>query len=120
MIIQHLLYWEHDGIKDYRDNIEAYACYLNPQMQRWLRQDYEAKLADHQLLSRTRTVSLVGAYHANPVTELGNGVWQVWLDIKIRDHINGHLAKTAAVRFPLIMSVDSRSCNPLGIESNDA
>ncbi len=115
MIFQNLQFWKNDGQDDYKRNLDAYSCYTNAPMKKWLEDDYAEKNRARELFRRTRNISLAGVYNDNLVQEVGNGVWRVWLDIQIKDYLSNELFKQTTVRYPFQIAVDNRSCNPLGI-----
>lgn len=115
MIFQSLQFWQHNGQDDYKTNIEAYGCYVNAPMLQWLNNDYQQKNADHELFRRTRNIAVAGTYSDDLVQEVGNGVWRVWLDIRIRDYLDNELFKETMVRYPLQIAVDHRPCNPVNL-----
>ncbi len=118
-IFQQINRWPNNGEQDYGKRIYSLAAYMTPRFQASLKADLDLRGRRGELAYRTRVVSeLPGhGYEERRVDLLGNGVWVVWLDLQIRETVQGMEVKDTVIRYPLRVvryEVDPES-NPWGL-----
>ncbi len=97
-IHQQLNYWTVDGASDNAHNIQRLAAFLSPDYQRWLRREHARHESRFQ--NRQRHLSAVaGSYSNASVISVGQDLWRVTLDVRLRDYLEDHLYKDIDVRY---------------------
>ncbi len=120
-ILQQLNNWKTNGEKDYQNKINLLRSYFTPSYQTDLQMDYDNRLKHGELRNRVRNWSLSSEaiYNEAFVVKLGNS-WLVWLDVEIKEYVNGGVVKNLRLRLPMQVvryDVDPES-NPWGLGLN--
>ncbi|MDN3519012.1 TIGR03746 family integrating conjugative element protein [Aquisalimonas lutea] len=118
-IWQQIYRWEDNGAEEYGDNIWRLQAFLTPDYRRQLIADMERRAERGELQDRSRAVREIPgrSYDSDRVEQLPDGSWRVWIDVEIREHIDGELVKQVRARYPLRVvryEVDPES-NPWGL-----
>jgi len=120
-IWQLLNHWEKDGKIDYRQQIENLSPFLTPKFRFALITHYNDLLAKGELQERIRLMSVVGEkkYSSQEVQNLGHGVWQVTLPMRLTEmmSINANVVKDAELTYIIRVvqwNIDAKS-NPWGL-----
>ena len=121
-IWQQLHRLEENGATDYGENIWRLQGFLTPDFRRYLQQDMEDRADRGELRDRSRSIREIPGrtYDSDRVEVLADGTWRVWLDVEIREHIDGELVKELQARYPLRVvrfNVDPE-INPWGLALN--
>ena len=120
-ITQQLNTWNDDGESDYIAKINQLRYYFTPAYQADLRDDYEKRKKQGELRKRVRTWAPIPAsvYTAEFVEVQGKG-WIVWLDVHIKEYVNGGEVKNLVLRTPMeVVRFDvDREQNPWGLALN--
>jgi integrating conjugative element protein (TIGR03746 family) len=106
--------WKISGKKDYPARIKVYECYVTPSFHRWLLSNVDQKEKEGEL-DRARRTTLVSPYRESLVTNLGANTFSVTLDINLIEDIKGREVKNIAIRYPLRVVPDYRTCNRFGM-----
>ncbi len=118
-IFHQLHRWEHDGEKDYAQQIYQLQAFLTPDCIHALQADHAQKNQRGELRHRTRMMQeIIGrAYHAERVQAETDSAWRVWIDVNLREAIDGHPVKNVNVQYPLrVVRFDvDREKNPWGL-----
>ena len=118
-IFQQLNYWKSNGAVDFPDNINKYGYYLTPGYRHDLKILAKSKFRAGELTGRARTMMPVPGvgYDEKWVIPISDGVWLVWIDAIIQEHISGELVKNIRTRYPIkVVSYDiNRIKNPWGL-----
>ncbi len=120
-ILQQLNNWPVNGEKDYLSKIQILRAYFTPEYQAYLKDDYEQRKRQGELRNRVRIWSLLpgSIYRDEFVQPLGRN-WLVWLDVSIKEFVNGGIVKNLKLRVPMQVvryDVDPES-NPWGLGLN--
>ncbi len=108
-IHQQINNWTADGAKDNAHNIGRLSAFLSPDYQHWLLREHQRHA--NQFRDRQRSVSPVpGSYGNQSVRQIGRDIWQVILDIRLRDYLEDQLYKDIDVRYYL--EVAARDADP--------
>lgn len=118
--------WPDGGVVDYKRKIDTYACYTTDKYRSWLlktlvqRTSSMRDISQIDELDRIRSVSAIEPYNPEKVRDIGNGVWYVWLDLRIKEKVlvksgitdQEMNVKDVAIRYPIRVVWDGRECNP--------
>ena len=118
-IFQQLYRWRLDGEQDYPKQIYALQGFLTPSCVAALEEDMNNKQRLGELRHRVRTVQEIQGHTYSPrrvLIETGNS-WLLWLDVNVRETINGHPVKDVMLRYTLrVVRFDvDREVNPWGL-----
>lgn len=105
--------WPTSGRTDYREKIDALKCYVSEDFMRWLNTNYNQKLGSE--LDRTREVILRLNYDAAMSQPLGGNTFKVTLEMQVIERVNSAEVKNIVIRYPLRVTPDGRTCNPMGM-----
>ncbi len=118
-IYQQLHRWKTDGETDYPRQIFRLQGFLTPDCINALGADMNHKKRQGELKSRVRTLQEIPGrgYAPQRVVQTAPGTWQLWLDVLIRETIDGHPVKAVNLRYPLrVVRFDvDREVNPWGL-----
>ncbi len=118
-ILQALNNWDKNGEEDFKRNIEAYRNYLTPRFQEQLLSLYESKKRKGELSERVRGVQEMFGhqYSEERVRKLAVNVWQVDIDLNVREWYRGMNVKDVNLSFPVrVVRYDiNRQLNPWGM-----
>jgi len=118
-IFQQLHRWQHDGEKDYPQQIYKLQGFLTPGCIAALTADMNEKQRQGELRQRVRGVQEIPgqSYSRERVVRESSDVWKIWLDVTIRETINGHPVKDVMLRYPLqVVRFDvDKAVNPWGL-----
>ncbi len=118
-ILQALNNWDKNGEEDFKRNIEAYKYYLTPAFKDQLLSLYEAKKKKGELSERVRGVQEIFGhqYNESRVKKLAFNVWQVDIDLNVREWLRGMNVKNFDMQFPIrVVRYDiNRQLNPWGM-----
>lgn len=106
--------WKISGKKDYPARIKVYECYVTPNFHRWLLNNVDQKEKEGEL-DRARRTTLVSPFHESLVANLGANTFSVTIDINLIEDIKGREVKNIAIRYPLRVVPDTRTCNRFGM-----
>ncbi|MCR6651428.1 MAG: TIGR03746 family integrating conjugative element protein [Cellvibrionaceae bacterium] len=106
--------WKISGKKDYPARVKVYECYVTPSFHKWLLSNIEQKDKEGEL-DRARRTTLVSPFREALVTHLGANTFSVTLDINLIEDIKNREVKNIAIRYPLRVVPDYRSCNRFGM-----
>lgn len=106
--------WKISGKKDYPARVKVYECYVTQSFHKWLLSNVEQKDKEGEL-DRARRTALVSPFREGLVTHLGANTFSVTLDINLIEDIKGREVKNIAIRYPLRVVPDSRTCNRFGM-----
>jgi integrating conjugative element protein (TIGR03746 family) len=101
---QQMHLWQHDGAKDYAQNIFKLAPFFTPGCRARLSEDMNQKSFAGELTQRTRAMSdltTAGYDEAKVKPLVANRVWRVTLDTEISETVRGQSVKRVGVRYPL-------------------
>ncbi len=97
-IHQQLNHWTENGSQDNARNIHRLAAFLSPEYRRWLVREHERR--ESRFRNRQRHLSPVpGSYGNASVEAVGQDIWRVTLDVRLRDYLEDHLYKDIDVRY---------------------
>ena len=118
-ILQALNNWDKNGEEDFRRNIEAYKHYLTPAFKEQLLNLYQEKKKKGELSERIRGVQEIFGheYSEERVKKLAANVWQVDIDLNVREWLRGMNVKDFNMQYPLrVVRYDiNRQLNPWGM-----
>lgn len=120
-ILQQLNNWKQDGEKDYRHKINILQSYFTPTYQAYLEHDYKARKSQGELRKRVRNWSPVpDAVFTEAFVERIGKDWIVWIDVEIKEYVNGGIVKNLINRIPMqVVRYDvDREINPWGLALN--
>lgn len=122
-VFQQVNHWSNDGGKDYQIQIKTLSPFFTPKFRQLLLDDMTNKDKIGELQNRTRSLQgLVGAaYNPTNVKPLGDGSWEVILDVMVTETVDGQTVKTTEIQYPLkIVRYDvDRERNPWGLAIDD-
>jgi integrating conjugative element protein (TIGR03746 family) len=101
-IFQQMNNWPVEGMKDYKERINALSCYITPSYKGWLERDYDRRLKRHEL-SRTRSIQEMPerAYTSKRVYKESPDRWVTFFDTNIKETFHSETVKDIFVRFPV-------------------
>lgn len=118
-IFQQLYRWRSDGEQDYPKQIYTLQGFLTPGCITALQEDMNDKQRLGELRQRVRTVQEIygQSYSAQRVQVTSGNAWTVWLDVNVRESINGHPVKDVMLRYalPVVRFDVDREVNPWGL-----
>ena len=102
-IFQQVNTWHNDGEKDFARKIWDLQAFLTPEMRTLLDGELDQKTKKSELRNRTRTVSEIAGrnFETGKVDVMGNGTWVVWLELNIKEYVNGKRIKNTNVQYPI-------------------
>lgn len=122
-VFQQVNHWSNDGGKDYQMQIKTLSPFFTPKFRQLLLDDMTNKDKIGELQNRTRSLQgLVGAaYNPTNVKPLGDGSWEVILEVMVTETVDGQTVKTTEIQYPLkIVRYDvDRERNPWGLAIDD-
>lgn len=121
-ILQQLNNWKDDGEKDYQKKISILRSYFTPAYQAYLKQDYSLRKSQGELRNRVRNFSPLtdAVFNAEKDVQLIGKNWVVWIDVQIKEYVQGGLVKNLTIRMPMqVVRYDvDREMNPWGLALN--
>ncbi len=115
-IFQALNHWPDNGVVDQPRLLQEYSCYLTPEFRNSLHRSAQRKQRRGEL-QRTRGVYPLTHYRAVLVQQQSAALWQVRLDLGLREWVRDRAVKETQLRYELrVVRHDvSRQCNPWGL-----
>lgn len=127
-ILEVLNHWQDNGAVDYQKAIEMVKPYLTPKFYAQLQYDLKKRLTVStdgtgttvdELTDRVRTMQPIPGegYNDQRVDLLGNGTWQVQLNMHIDEEVRGMNVKSINVQYPVkVVRLDADpNTNPWGL-----
>lgn len=112
-------YWEKNGDTEMTDNLHRYSCYISEPVLQSLLALHEVRVAGGHSRDRSRRMSEITELK-NVDASVGNtgaGTWEVDLDLRLVENLNGTVVKDQPLRYRVNVAADNSgaSCNPFNM-----
>lgn len=112
-------FWQENGDKDMRDNLHRYSCYISEDVIRDQLALHAARVKGGQSANRTRRMSEITNLKdvEGSVSSLGAGTWDVDLDLRLVESLQGTPVKDHPLRYRVRVAADNSgsTCNPFNM-----
>lgn len=112
-------YWQKDGDIEMVSNLNAYSCYLSEEVKRDQLNLHDSRVKKGQSSNRTRRMSEITNLKdvEGSVSSLGAGTWDVDLDLRLVETLEGTPVKSHPLRYRVRVAADNSgsSCNPFNM-----
>lgn len=118
-IWQSINHWQHNGLVDYKRNIEQFSPFLTPRFKLFLVKNYNNLLNEGELQDRIRLMSGNQTYKVKMVKPLGNNTWQVTLIAHLTEMMNSNAKVVKDIDMQYVLRIVQRDidakANPWGL-----
>ncbi len=118
-VVRSINYWKTNGDKEMPDNLNRYACYISENVKSEQIALHALRVSDGQSANRTRRLSEITDLKdvEGSVSSVGAGIWDVDLDLRLIESLEGTQVKDHALRYRVRVAADNSGsvCNPFNM-----